>query len=122
MPNHNLTAPVRVCYNCKLQIERQHQQQASASSTTSSIVSNPVNINSETTYSNLKPNQEFKFSYSPSSMSYFSNQPLQHQQQHSFSKPIQNTASSSCNIGIRCNQLDTNKFKKNGTKSQKVSV
>lgn len=139
LPNHNLTAPVRVCYTCKQMIESKQQNSLSSSSSKQELTneqqlqkqfeffSNPIKSESFS----IKPSnhqqqqQEFlqKFSYSPSSLnsfpsSLYSNQ----QQQHSFSKPIQNTASSSCSLGSRCNQLDSNKFKKNGTKTQKVSV
>jgi hypothetical protein len=151
LPNHNLTAPVRVCYNCKQNIEKQspsnqlsafnqaHRQdlnEQTVQQRQTDFFTNPVNIKSES-FSSIKliaagaQQQDFlasRFSYSPSSVNSYSNNLFtsnQQQQQHSFSKPIQSltaSASSTLNIGSRCNQLDSNKFKKNSTKSQKVSV
>jgi hypothetical protein len=146
LPNHNLTAPVRVCFNCKITIEKQNSttngghltvfnQATTNEQKLHSFLNNPIKSES---FSNIKTTvnqQDFitqKFSYSPTNFSNnnsnnnnFTNGLFSSNQQNTFIKPLQNltsTTASSCNIGSRCNQLDSNKFKKNGTKSQKVSV
>ena len=195
LPNHNLTAPVRICHSCKSAIDKdnsskthfnannsnnsnqshfkqqhtKHHQQNQVSNFNSSTLifsSTPPNFNSDlfsstnfkfdkfnhsNASSNANYNEANSFSAQPTkllnpiNLHKSSNQQQQQQQQQlmsystspthplAFTYPSQkstanlsntSSTSSNCNISIgsRCNQLESNKFKKNGSKTQKVSV
>lgn len=162
LPNHNLTAPVRVCHSCKLLIEKQgstKSQLNNFNSKTSNLKlngnnSNNNNNNSSTLiFSSTPPNfsadlfqinknekqpnklinpvnkaQFSPFSTSPTPTQYpmpatYPTTSFAHNSNSKQSSSACNT-NNGLNLGIRCNQLDSDKFnKKNGNpKSQKVSV
>jgi len=165
LPNHNLTAPVRVCHSCKSVIDKdvssktpfnlknqffkqQHQNNQVSNFNSTSLIfsSTPPNFNSDFFSTNIKlnnsngtnptklllnpiniqqksSNQQNAFSTSPSS-----SQPSAINSQVKITANLNMSGSSSnasncnINIGSRCNQLESNKFKKNENKTQKVSV
>ena len=188
LPNHNLTAPVRICHPCKLTIDKdnsrknqfnsilqqknqlynkqQQQHQHISNFNTSSLIfsSTPPNFNSDFFSSNIKLSNSHgsgnnnsnsnnnsthsnstKFLLNPINLQKTSHQqlstsPTAHALASTYpsatngqynsqkinlnSSNTSSTTSSNCNINIgsRCNQLESNKFKKNGNKTQKVSV
>ena len=170
LPNHNLTAPVRICHSCKAALDRDNanksqynlknqffkQQQpnnqiSNFNSSTLIFSSTPPNFNSDFFSTNLKlnnnnnsnptklllnpinlqqksSNQQNSFSTSPSNHSLASTYPSTFNTQAksntnmNLSNTSSNTSNCNINLGSRCNQIESNKFKKNGNKTQKVSV
>ncbi len=147
LPKFNLTAPVRVCHSCELAIGKQHQQTPTSSSSKSRHMSN----SSASGLGHNNNKQYAAYSNSPSSLIFSSTPPFSDLLSgHATSNNTTNTNgkpkllnpiySNSANNtefnnqisspnnsygGGRCNQnLDLNKFKKNGENknSQKVSV
>jgi hypothetical protein len=118
LPKLNLTAPVRVCYTCKTNIE-QRQQNGNLSSSSNYNQNSRVRLNSNGSGKN------FSFNNSPSGFLFSSTPPQfnsdmfnQHHQRVKQLNPTYNNGvgsnSSNENSSSRCNMnMDTNKFKKN---------